>query len=754
MWDGQLKLIIQISLAAEKLVRNLIAKYCPFSIKTFQIFIGVITIVISATVLLLGWQSSQKIKDVVTEDFNQQQLVLAQYAARQIENSIGILRRDLLLLSNTLSAQYQTEAAIERVLSTTVPSILDQGALAVRYADARKRMTHVVDSRGYRMAAQSYEDRERLAWARQKKHDSDILVDDVVHTFYENEGERLIVYLSRPLWRGPASGSQRTTTDSLAGVLVFVLDAGGIAEKTTKSIRSGKTGYAWVLDNKGIFLYHPESEFIGKNAFEARKKRQPAISFDQINEIQRELMLKGKEGKSSFISGWHRGEEGRIKKLIAYTPVHFDPEEGRIWSVAVVAPVSEVEGAIHGIQVRQFLLEGIVITAIIAGGLLIISLIFRWSESLSAQVEKKTREFKISENQYRSLIENANDIIFTTDRDGTILSINQAGFNFFHKIAVDLIGRSLGDICFNEDSAFLQFKAIEDVAASKESRQLTYPVTIDGEEYWISTNFSALQDEKGAVHAVLGIARDVTESKRREERMYHTEKLASVGTLAAGVAHEINNPLAIILGFADMLLDKTPPDTETYDILKTIEKQGNNAKRVVENLLSFARYREPKDEFIDINKNIEEMLAVAGNTLRLHKIALKKMLTPHLPAVKGDARELQQVFFNIINNAVAAMNGNGALTVETTAVDGAPEVQVRISDTGPGIRKEHRSKIFDPLFTTKAVGQGTGLGLSVSYGIVSKCGGTITFETRTEDESPATGTTFVITLPTAEDDRG
>ncbi|NTW59255.1 MAG: PAS domain S-box protein [Nitrospirae bacterium] len=751
-----MKILIQISLAAERLVRNLIAKYCPFPIRTFQIFIGVITFVISITILLLGWQSSVKIRDVVTEDFNQQQLVLAQYAARQIENSINILRRDILLLGNTLSTQHRTEASIERVLVTTAPSSFDQGALAIRYVNARNHLTHVVDGRGYRREPQSYEDRERLEWARQAKHGSDILVNDVKLTLYDGtEQKKLIMYLSRSVWRGPASGSQRATTVSFAGVLVFVLDAGGIAESTTKSIRSGKTGYAWVLDNKGIFLYHPEGEFIGENAFEARKKRQPAISFDQINEIQRELMLKGKEGKSSFLSGWHRGEEGRIKKLIAYTPVRFDPEQGRIWSVAVVAPVSEVEGAIRGIQVRQFLLEGIVIIAIIAGGLLIISLVFRWSESLSVQVEKRTRELAISENQYRSLIENANDIIFTTDRDGTFLSINQAGYMFFHKVAVDLIGRSLGEICFNEHSAFLQFKAIEDVADSRESRQLTYPVTIEGEEYWISTNFTALQDEKGSVHAVLGIARDVTESKRREERMYHTEKLASIGTLAAGVAHEINNPLAVILGFADMLLGKTPPNTETYDILKTIEKQGNNAKRVVENLLSFARYREPKDEFIDINKNIEEMLAVAGNTLRLHKIALKKMLAPHLPAVKGDARELQQVFFNIINNAVAAMDGSGMLTVETAAGDDDHHaVQVRISDTGHGIRKEHRSKIFDPLFTTKPVGQGTGLGLSVSYGIVSKYGGTITFETRTEDESPVTGTTFVITLPTAEDDRG
>ena len=739
-----MKIIIRISLAAERLVRHFIAKYCPFSIKTFQLFIGVVTIAISVTVLLLGWQSSQKIRDVVTEDFNQQQLVLAQYAAKQIENSLDILRRDIFLLSNTLSAQHPLEADIKRILITTFPGILDQGGLAIRYVDAQNHLTHVVDSRGYRTAPQSYEDRERLTWAGQKKHVGAVFVSDVIHILYENERERLIVYLARPVWR---TGSQRTTTDGLTGVLVFVLDAGGIAEKTTKSIRSGKTGYAWVLDNKGIFLYHPEREFIGKNAFEARKKYRPAISFDKINEIQRELMLKGKEGTSSFISGWHRGEEGRIKKLIAYTPVHFDPEEGRIWSVAVVAPVSEVEGAIHGIQVRQFLLEGVVIIAIISGGLLIISLIFRWSESLSAQVEKRTRELKISENQYRSLIENANDIIFTTDRDGTILSINQAGLGFFQKSAVDLIGQSLGDICLNENSAFLQFKAIQEAADSKESRQLTYPATIDGNEYWISTNFSGLLDENGKVYAVLGIARDITEKKKMEEQMFYTEKLASVGTLAAGVAHEINNPLAIILGFADLLAEKMPPSSEAYDMIKTIEKHGTNAKRVVENLLSFTRLAEHKEEDVDINKNIEAVLAVLGNTLSLHKITLSRSLSKALALVKGDAGELQQVLFNIINNAIHAVKGDGIITISTRPVEEGRKVEIQISDTGCGIKKEHRTRMFDPLFTTKKVGEGTGLGLFVSYGIIAKHGGTITFETRTEEESSEPGTTFSITLP-------
>ena len=155
------------------------------------------------------------------------------------------------------------------------------------------------------------------------------------------------------------------------------------------------------------------------------------------------------------------------------------------------------------------------------------------------------------------------------------------------------------------------------------------------------------------------------------------------------MAHEINNPLAIILGFSDLLLEKTPPDSNAYDMLKAIENQGLKAKRVVENLLSFARAEEQKRIEVDINKNIEEVLTVAGNNLLLNKIAINKIeLAERLPQVKGDPDELHQVFLNIINNAVYAMKGGGVLTIITRAANDGRDVEIRIADTGYGISKK------------------------------------------------------------------
>jgi signal transduction histidine kinase len=173
-----------------------------------------------------------------------------------------------------------------------------------------------------------------------------------------------------------------------------------------------------------------------------------------------------------------------------------------------------------------------------------------------------------------------------------------------------------------------------------------------------------------------------------------------------------------------------------------------NAKRIVENLLSFVRYREQSEEVVEINKILEEVLTVKGNTFTINNIAIERKLATGLPKIKGNPGELQQAFFNVVNNAIAAMHEGGTLTVQTVSRVNKSSIEVIISDTGTGIKPENRTRIFDPLFTTKKVGEGTGLGLTVTYAIIKKYGGEIAFETRTKEESQESGTTFIITLPT------
>ncbi len=721
-------------------------KYCPFNIKTFQILVGIITAILLGTVLVLGWTSSKKIREVVTKDFNQQQLVLAQHAARQIENNLNILKKELSLLGLSPSIQYFEKVWLGKRMEITFSRIKEEGILEIRYIESKGSRMHLVDSHGYQTAQMYPEDLSYLEWARQIKNKNNTLISEVSPVIHGNDYQKLIMKMVVPVWQISVDETNPVATNKFSGVLLFIVDATGLIENITKGIKSGKTGYAWVMDEKGSFLYHPEMEFIGKNAFEARKAKKPTISFARINEIQKEMMLTGKEGMSWYISGWHRGQEGEMKKLIAYTPIHLTISEKPLWSVAVVAPVSEVEDAIHSIQIRQFSLQAIIIVVILLGGVTIIFLILNWSTAMEQEVERKTVELKKSEQRYKSLVENAEDIIFAVDQHGNYLSINKFGARFFNKKPENIIGKNMSEILSWPTAEELAMM-IQEVFNTKESRQITHPLKIGEHVYWLNTNLRRLWDEEGNIYAVLGISRDITERKKMEEQMFHTEKLASVGTLSAGVAHEINNPLAIILGFTDLLLEKTPQNSESYETLKTIEKQGLNAKRVVENLLSFTRFSEHKEENMDINKNIEAVLAVVGNTLSINKIKVQKKLSDLPVQVKGNAGELQQVFFNIINNAVSAMKGGGNLIISTGYTDEGKNAEIKISDTGNGIKPEHRTKIFDPLFTTKKVGEGTGLGLFVSYGIITKHGGTITFETRTAEEAKETGTSFIITLP-------
>ncbi len=728
-------------------------KFCPFNTRTFQILVVVITATLLGVVLFLGWLSSRKTTEIVTTDFNQQQLVLAHHAAGQIEQHLQDLRKDLTLLAFSPAIQYFEHIAIGKRMEITFSSVREEGVVEIRYLSAREPQTHIINGDGYHTATHDPSDVSFLSWAAAPQNRDHTLTSEISPRINGGSYHSLIMVMARPVWQTSIDQTNPIPKNRFSGVLLFYIDTTAFIGKITADIRSGKTGYAWVIDEKGTFLYHPERDFTGKNAFEARKEKRPTISFDRINEIQKEKMMKGQEGTSWYVSGWHRGQQGEMQKLIAYAPIRLTPASPeRIWSVAVVAPMSEVKDAVQSILIRQFSLQAVIVASILAGGVTLILILLNWSNSMEKEVDRKTLELKKSEQKYKSLVENAQDIIFTVDRNGKILTMNRSGSRIFRMTVEHLIGKNLGEICSGEDSAHVQIKAIEHVFQTKESRLIVYPVYIQGEEYWISTNFNALYDDaRGYVFAVLGISRDVTERLKRQEQMFHTEKLASLGTLAAGVAHEINNPLAVILGFTDLLLEKTDPNSDFHDILKTVEKQGNNAKRVVQNLLSFARYREPRQEQIDVNNCIEEVLAVVENTLSLSKISIRRNLAARLVPVKGDSRELEQVFLNIINNAVSAMKGNGRgmLTV-TTRPSGDQGIEIRFADTGHGVNKDHRSKIFDPLFTTKDVGEGTGLGLSVSYGIITKYGGTISFETKTADESHETGTTFIIRLPKAE----
>jgi signal transduction histidine kinase len=241
------------------------------------------------------------------------------------------------------------------------------------------------------------------------------------------------------------------------------------------------------------------------------------------------------------------------------------------------------------------------------------------------------------------------------------------------------------------------------------------------------------------------LARANEELRQAQKQVVQSEKLASIGQLAAGVAHEINNPVGVILGFSQLLQRQISPDDDLLGKpLANIERESMRCKQIVQNLLDFARMDDPRPMKIDLHKILETMCQLLDYQLSQGNIKLIKEYAPELPIVIGDPQQIQQVFVNIMLNAYQAMPEGGRLKIKTWSQDDT--VCVAFSDEGPGIPEEHLDHIFDPFFTTKGPGKGTGLGLSVSYGIVKRHGGHIEVTSQADQ-----GTTFTIHLPVPSD---
>ena len=227
-----------------------------------------------------------------------------------------------------------------------------------------------------------------------------------------------------------------------------------------------------------------------------------------------------------------------------------------------------------------------------------------------------------------------------------------------------------------------------------------------------------------------------------QERFYLTDRLASVGEMAAGIAHELNNPLTGVVALSQLLLESGVPD-EIKEDLEAISSEGQRAANVIRNLLSFARSHTMSAEPIEINAIINQVLSLRAYEHRVNNIVANTHLAPNLPVIVADRFQMQQVFLNIVLNAEQAMTefkGGGNLTITTEQLGGI--IKISFADDGPGILPEIMNRIFDPFFTTKEVGKGTGLGLSICYGIVTSQGGRIYAESQ-----PGKGATFIIELP-------
>jgi PAS domain S-box-containing protein len=370
------------------------------------------------------------------------------------------------------------------------------------------------------------------------------------------------------------------------------------------------------------------------------------------------------------------------------------------------------------------------------------------NQNLERLVEERSKALARSEDKYRRIFQESKDMLLVTDRGGRIKDLNPAG-----RMLLAMEAAADQD---SPGGCFADFLSLEDwqnitrnIAAQGFISSAEMDLKIgDGGRRRVLLSGGLVAGE-GAPDTLHFLVKDIEQQHIAREQMAQADKLASIGALSSGIAHEINNPLGIILGYTQLMLRNEEKESARAADLKTIEKQVRHCKSIVEDLLNFARTSAPKKEMCDVHGVIEEVLHFFRQHAKLEGIRIETVFDRRIGQLLLDEKKIKQVLLNLLMNAHYAVGRQGVIAVTTERMPNGQQALIQVRDTGPGIEPKNLSRIFDPFFTTKPTGQGTGLGLSVSYGIIKNHGGEIWAES-----VPGQGAAFIILLPLPADQRG
>jgi PAS domain S-box-containing protein len=355
--------------------------------------------------------------------------------------------------------------------------------------------------------------------------------------------------------------------------------------------------------------------------------------------------------------------------------------------------------------------------------------------------ERKLAEDKLEQaaQEWRTTFDSITDIIIIQDKDNRITRSNKAAADLLKTTPKELLGHLCQEALHGTAEPPVNCPHLETLRTGKPAEAEIYNQQLEAYFHEVT---SPIFNEKGEVIGSIMVARDVTKQKRMEEQLIVTNRLASIGELSSGIAHELNNPLTSVIGFSQLLMQGDVPDNMKEN-LATIYEEAQRAAVIVKNLLTFARKHAPVKQLTQVNTVIEGVLKLRAYEEKVNNIEVEKHLDASLSEIMMDPFQMQQVFLNIIVNAEFAMletHHKGKLTIATERVDNI--VKISFADDGPGITEANLKRIFDPFFTTKEVGKGTGLGLSICHGIVTEHGGRIYV-----NSEYGYGATFTVELP-------
>jgi signal transduction histidine kinase len=482
-----------------------------------------------------------------------------------------------------------------------------------------------------------------------------------------------------------------------------------------RTFEVGQTGEAYLIDTQGYFL--------------TRTRLGGQLLKETIPEESRNIYL-GASGTGEYID--YRG------KLVLGASKRIPDTK---WILVAEQDSEEAFAEIRSFGFTILLIWSIVLVLVIATTFAISNAVYAGLRARYMQI----LDLKAYSDSIVSMLPMA---VLVLDKELGIISANKIFRQTFEVNEEDIRNKKLKELLGSPQLLGGLRKTAQTGAAFDEK---AIQIGLGEEMGYFNAKASALY--LGEKTQVLLVLNNVTEHMHTQEQMQKAERLSSLGILTAGVAHELNTPLANMLLYTQMALEEAGESNgELIGNLKAVEEEARRGASIVKELLEFSRQSDLETDVADVNEILANLLSLVKSQCALSKIKIEKNLDYSLPRIKTDLGRLQQVFMNIVANAMWAMPDGGTVTVRTDYDREHQAVKISISDTGIGIMQENIGRIFDPFFTTKRPGEGTGLGLSVSHGIIKKMGGEILVESRTADQkSPEpnqpTGTTFIVELP-------
>ncbi|MBZ0156128.1 MAG: cache domain-containing protein [Alphaproteobacteria bacterium] len=669
----------------------------------YFLIIGTLVVVVSGLITLnIFFQQSLQMD--MAEQFNNQQLLLSQSIADTIRAHIQFMREEAVSLSHILTRLDLGDSGDYRWLAERV----------LTHRDSLKANVGVVSHRG-----------EILFY----EGDKDVLrtvVPDLVHAAKETGGGRTRILETPSTIYIVASSMQKASRE----IAFISMEIQTIANTFLSTIKTGSRGYSWMMDKNGNLLYHPtQPGMVGRNLY----KTDPTcfkchISFD----LEKRII----EGKANNFGRYiaPSGED----KIIAFSTMGIGDLS---WIIAVSAPFSEVTHATRqSMKLYSLLILSIFLTTSLVSTLLIVfnrkrikaeevahrkQELEKYALALENKVAERTIELAEEKEKLDTIVSAIGSGIVLVDRSGIIQWTNQV---MKEMAGMDITGKYCEEVCADctISGAFVENNIETALISNLFGKKDKY--------YQVTT--APIRGTDGTSHGYIRLVQDVTEMKKMEEQIINSEKLASIGRLAAGIAHEIGNPMTSIFSFVQILREMED-DEFKKESLETIYFHINRISKILKQLSGFSKMPVGEEKSCRINEIIEASLNLIQYDKKAKDVVIIKELDSSLPEITVDGNQLSQVFVNLILNAMDAMQEGGTLTVRSMAKDG--DLVIQFEDTGTGIPAEDLSKIFDPFFTTKE--KGTGLGLAVSYNIIKKMNGTLSVESE-----PGGGTTFTIVL--------